>query len=64
MRIPVLAALALLLFAVPANAVVGGEKVTMEDVPWFGFVGNCGGTLVKPDRMVTAAHCVEASKRF
>lgn len=49
---------ALCVWAVPAQAVVGGEKITMKDVPYFGFVANCGGTLVAPDRMVTAAHCV------
>jgi secreted trypsin-like serine protease len=44
--------------AAPAGAVVGGEKINPQDVPWFGFVGSCGGTLVAPDRMLTAAHCV------
>jgi secreted trypsin-like serine protease len=44
--------------AAPAGAVVGGEKIASQDVPWFTFVGSCGGTLVAPDRVVTAAHCV------
>jgi trypsin len=42
----------------PAQAVVGGEKIAPTDVPWFTFVGPCGGTLVAPDRILTAAHCV------
>ena len=45
--------------AAPAQAVVGGEKITVSDVPWFAMVGGCGGTVVAPDRVVTAAHCVK-----
>jgi hypothetical protein len=44
--------------AAPAQAVVGGEKIAPTDVPWFTFVGGCGGTLVAPDRILTAGHCV------
>src|ERR1700754_1544615 len=44
--------------AAPAQAVVGGEKIAPTDVPWFTYVGSCGGTLVAPDRVLTAGHCV------
>src|SRR5262245_3853119 len=44
--------------AVPAGAVVGGEPLNNQDVPWFASVSGCGGTLVAPDRLLTAAHCV------
>ena len=47
-----------LIFTAQAGAVVGGEKVASEDVPWFAMVGACGGTLVAPDRILTAAHCM------
>ena len=54
--VPVLAFVALA--AAPAHAVVGGDPVDPAAVPWFASVGGCGGTLVAPDRVVTAGHCV------
>ena len=47
-----------LIFTAQAGAVVGGEKIAVQDVPWFAMVGSCGGTLVAPDRVLTAAHCM------
>jgi len=40
-----------------ANGVVGGHRVARTAFPWFVDVG-CGGVLVAPDRVLTAAHCV------
>src|SRR5690349_5084771 len=52
-----LACCASLIFTASAGAVVGGEQIAFSDAPWFASVASCGGTLVAPDRVLTAAHC-------
>ncbi|MGI8332244.1 S1 family peptidase [Actinomadura scrupuli] len=73
MRLTRLAAVAagiVLLLAAPASAVVGGSPVSAQRYPWLASVGSpllflrpsgqfCGGALVAPDKVVTAAHCVQ-----
>jgi secreted trypsin-like serine protease len=54
----VLAWSAALAAAAPAGAVVGGQPVAPESVPWFASISGCGGVLVAPDRVATAGHCV------
>lgn len=63
-----MAALALLLFAAPAGAVIGGTSDTANRYAnvgvlqlhvgsdWFDF---CSGTLVRSDVVLTAAHCTD-----
>ncbi|MEV5647001.1 serine protease [Nocardia sp. NPDC052254] len=51
-----------------AHAVVGGTPAQASDHPWLAAIGSpayatrpggqfCAGTLIAPDRIVTAAHC-------
>ena len=41
-------------------AVVGGTEVAQGRYPWMVALSRgCGGTLIAPDRVLTAGHCVE-----
>ncbi|MFD7655431.1 S1 family peptidase [Actinosynnema sp. NPDC059797] len=46
--------------------VVGGDRVSIADHPWVVYLTDssgyqfCGGTLVAPDKVVTAAHCARS----
>ncbi|GGP48266.1 S1 family peptidase [Saccharothrix coeruleofusca] len=47
-----------------SSYVVGGTRATIAETPWVVYLATtsggqfCGGTLVKADKVVTAAHCV------
>jgi hypothetical protein len=49
---------ALGLAATPAGAVVGGTPARPSASPWLAELPFCGGALIAPDRVATAAHCV------
>jgi hypothetical protein len=57
-RALVLALGLLALVPAAADAIVGGRAVRESAYPWFATLPGCGGSLVAPDRVVTAAHCV------
>ena len=57
---PVFAVLVLVLSALPADAIVGGREAPAT--PWAVALFDkgtffCGGALIAPDKVVTAAHC-------
>jgi len=65
MRTKLTVACALLALAVPASAsaVVGGKAVQPGNYPFAVAVGDiaspfCGGTLIAPNAVLTAAHCI------
>jgi Trypsin len=54
------AGLALALAAVPAGAVSGGKKQAIAQAPYIAWLpSGCTGTLIAPDRVLTAGHCLE-----
>jgi trypsin len=64
--VAVLAALAALALAAPADAVTGGRPAT-EAYPWQVALADadgqfCGASLVRPDWVLTAAHCADGEE--
>ena len=45
--------------AAPAGGVGGGRRADIARMPFVAKVGGCTGTLIAPDRVLTAAHCVD-----
>ncbi|WP_309231717.1 serine protease [Nocardia sp. SYP-A9097] len=57
----------------PAGAVIGGSDAQASAYPWLVAVGSpvffdrpsgqfCGGALIAPDQVITAAHCVQLAQ--
>ncbi len=59
LRVLAIALVASLVVAAPTSAVSGGATVDIATVPFVVGLGNCTATLIAPDRILTAAHCVD-----
>jgi len=46
---------------VPQLRIVGGERAPVDAYPWFAKGRGCGGALVTPEFVLTAAHCLPST---
>ena len=60
MRIPLVVLLGSLALAAPAGAVSGGHSLDIATAPYVAWLPQgCTGTLIAPDRVLTAGHCLD-----
>jgi secreted trypsin-like serine protease len=50
--------LVLTVLAAPAGAVTGGHPAHARDYPALAYLAGCDASLIAPDRLLTAGHCV------
>src|SRR3954452_11920028 len=61
LRLPTLVLLLTLAAPAPAFAVAGGASIDIATDPFMASNTACTATLIAPDRLLTAAHCVEST---
>jgi len=50
--------------ATAENYIVGGQTAQQGAYPWFVHGKGCGGSLIWPDIVLSAAHCADAFRKY
>ena len=44
--------------AIRHNRIIGGQDTEVNEYPWQVLIGGCGGSIISPSHILTAAHCM------
>ena len=59
----VVAAVSIVIGAIPAGAIIGGDA-DLDQHPYVGMIYGCSGSLISPRVVVTAGHCTNGLQGF